>query len=458
MASQVEDNLHCPTCLDIFKDPVILPCCHSFCRACVQQLEKEEGYRRCPVCRLKFSSMDANINFALRNVCEVFLHTSVKSEDICSVHKETLKLFCLDDEELVCFICRDAEIHADHKFRPLDEVVKDYKLELHNGLQDAKGRLAYYEWIKDRCSEHAAYVKVQSSQVESKIKKDFEELRRFLQVEEEARLCAVREEEQEKSRLLKEKIEALDRDMAALSEVIRTTEEQLTSDPISLVKNFQTTMNRTQELPDKPELLSGALLDEAKHVGNLKFTVWERMKEMVSCSPVILDPNTAHSELHLSDDLTSVSFKGGQHRPETAERSAAFDVLGSALTKGKHMWDVEVGDNTDWKVGVAWLDPSCPDIVRTWRIRCLDDKFAILAEPLGSWKPPVKLQRIRIQVDFDKRSLSFSESLTKTELGNITRSAWPNWSHMKMFPFIFTMDKSPLKIIPLQLCVTTRSQ
>ncbi|XP_077407521.1 E3 ubiquitin-protein ligase TRIM35-like [Vanacampus margaritifer] len=288
MASRVEDHLQCPTCLEIFKDPVVLPGTDSFCCACVELWWEQKGDRLCPVCRTECRSLPPPLNLALRNVCETLSQASVESKDICSLHKEKLKLFCLDHQELVCLICMVTKIHTGHKLCPLDEAAQDYKEKL---LQDVKKRLKDYNETRDDCNEQATYIKVQREQVENKIKKDFEELRRFLQAEEEARLSAVREEEEEETLMLKENIEALERDMAAVSDVIRSTEEQLTSEPVSFIKNIKTAMNRIQNLPDKPELLSGALLDQVKHVGNLKFSVWERIKKMVSYSPVILDPN-----------------------------------------------------------------------------------------------------------------------------------------------------------------------
>uniref|UniRef100_A0A3Q3DF25 Tripartite motif containing 35-13 n=1 Tax=Hippocampus comes TaxID=109280 RepID=A0A3Q3DF25_HIPCM len=367
MASRVENDFHCPTCLEIFKDPVMLPCSHSFCRECVQQWWDGKGERTCPVCRQTCGSMDVPLNLALRNLCEAFSHASVESEDVCSLHKEKLKLFCLDHQELVCIICRDAESHTGHKFRPLEEVVKGHKEQLREGLRDAKKRLQDQKEIRDDCNEQAAYIKVQRKQVESKIKKDFEELRRFLEEEEEARLSAVREEEETKSQTMTERIEALDRDMAALSATITSTEEKLTSDPVSFMKNFNTLRTRIQKLPDAPKKFPGALLDEVKHVGNLKFNVWEGMKQVVSYSPVILNPNSARSTLTLSEDLTSVCSVKKQQRPSNPERSTAFsDVIGSPLASGTHTWDVEVGENIQWKVGLASSQELCWMKSNTW--------------------------------------------------------------------------------------------
>ncbi|XP_077372649.1 E3 ubiquitin-protein ligase TRIM35-like [Festucalex cinctus] len=460
MASQVEDNLNCPTCLEIFKDPVILTCSHSFCRACVQQWWEKKGDRSCPVCRTECRLIDVPFNLALRNVCEGFSQASMESDYICSLHKEKLKLFCLDHHQLVCLVCRDSKIHTGHKFLPFEEAAQDHKEKLLEGQQDAKNRLEDYNQIRDDCNEQATYIKVQREHMERKIKKDFEELHHFLQVEEEARLSALREEEQQKTRMMKEKIEALSRDMATLSDVIRGTEEQLTSDTVSFMKNFQTAMTRIQKLPDKPKPLpQGALLDEVKHVGNLKFSVWERMKDMVSYSPIILDPNTASAGLSLSEDLTSVCLGEGHQHPNNPERFKWNVVLGSALASGTHVWDVEVGDNTAWILGIAWGDPCLPDAMRTWTIAFCDERYRKFAEPLGSWNPPVKLQRIQICVDTNKKSLLFSDSRTNTDLGKINPSDWPHLpGNTKMFPFFHTDDKVPLQIIPLAPHVTTQSQ
>ncbi|XP_037110680.1 tripartite motif-containing protein 35-like [Syngnathus acus] len=443
MTNRVEDNLQCPSCSDIYEDPVMLPCSHSFCRACVQQWWEQKEERTCPLCRKRCNSMDLR-----PNLCE--------SEYICSLHKEKLKLFCLDHQELVCPICRDAEIHTGHEFSLLEEIVTGNKEKVQESLQDAKKRLEEYNEIMDECNEQGAYIKVQRQQVERRIKKDFEELCHLLQVEEEARLSAVREEEQEKSCTMKKKIEALSTERAALSDAIRSTEEQVTSDPVSFIKNFQTAMTRIQKLPEKPELLPGALLDKAKHVGNLKFAVWERMKEMVFYSPVILDPNTAGPRLTLSEDLTSVSCQEGQQRPNNPERLTWYCVLGSVLGFGTHTWDVEVGHNRDWRVGVMWGDPCVP-YRKECSIELLDGTYRKFGDQSESFFPSVKPQRIRVQLNMNERSVSFSESSKNTQLWKSYPSDWPCLSdNINIFPFFRTVDKIPLQIIPLGPRVTTQ--
>ncbi|XP_057703570.1 E3 ubiquitin-protein ligase TRIM35-like [Corythoichthys intestinalis] len=455
MAERLEDHLQCPTCLDVFEDPVMLPCSHNVCRPCLQQW-KGAGERSCPVCWTKFGSMELPLNLTLKNLCEDVSRASVKSEDICSLHEEKLQLFCLDHQELVCLVCRDEEIHIGHTFQPLDEVVKGHHEELQRGLQKANERLQDYNDCRKNFNEQAEYIKAQREKVERKIKKDFEELHRFLDVEEEARLAAVREEKKKKSQTMKEKMVALDRQMVALSNLIRSTEKQLASGHVSFMKKLKTAMSRIQELPEKPQLLPGGLLDEAKHVGNLKFKVWERMKETLAYSPVILDPNTAYPSISLSEDLSSLTLKDvQQERPKNPERfQKMLRILGAGLDSGKkHVWDVAVGDNNDWAVGVAWGDPCLPEKMSNLSIGFCDGKYKTASGQSVEMNPPVKVQTIRVAVDMNESSLSFSEPLTNTELWNTKEhSNWPG--NTKIYPLFYTTRKSPLKIIPIPPVVT----
>uniref|UniRef100_A0A3Q2V7L3 RING-type E3 ubiquitin transferase n=1 Tax=Haplochromis burtoni TaxID=8153 RepID=A0A3Q2V7L3_HAPBU len=46
-----EKDLSCPVCHDIYRDPVILSCSHSFCKNCLQTWWTKKQKKNCPLCK-----------------------------------------------------------------------------------------------------------------------------------------------------------------------------------------------------------------------------------------------------------------------------------------------------------------------------------------------------------------------------------------------------------------------
>ncbi|XP_053171560.1 E3 ubiquitin-protein ligase TRIM39-like [Scomber japonicus] len=462
MFSQSENDLSCPVCHDIFKDPVVLTCSHSFCKDCLKNWWREKQTRECPVCRERHSLSDPPRNLALKNLCEAFAQerdqrSSAESEPLCSLHSEKLKLFCLDHQQPVCLVCRDSKTHNNHRFTPIDEAAQDHKEKLQKSLKPLQDKLKLLNEVKGNCDHTAKHFKVQARDTESQIKEQFKKLHHFLQEEEEARIFALREEEEQKSQIMKEKIEGLSREIAALSDTIRVTEEELKAEDVSFLLNYKTAVERVQQLPllVDPELVSGALIDVAKHLGNLTYNIWNKMKEVVSYTPVILDPNTAHPELILSEDLTSVRCGEKQKLPENPER---FDhhpcVLSSQwFHSGTHSWDVEVRDDKFWGVGVVNESVGHKGTAQAgyWEVYFLDGKYTAASSQLSQKVLSLKkkLKRIRVHLDYNKGKVSFSDPDTDTHIHTFTHTFTE-----KLFPYIGTMDELPLKILPATVSVT----
>ncbi|KAJ8261617.1 hypothetical protein GJAV_G00156350 [Gymnothorax javanicus] len=127
-----EDELCCSVCCDIFKEPVVLKCSHSFCKVCLKQYWEERSSRECPICRRKASMDFPTPNLALRSIVESYLQqetereTAEKSEDHRTHQGEKHVLFCEHDKETLCDICLTSVKHRNH---PSGETIRNHQVE-----------------------------------------------------------------------------------------------------------------------------------------------------------------------------------------------------------------------------------------------------------------------------------------------------------------------------------------
>uniref|UniRef100_A0A3B1KAR2 B30.2/SPRY domain-containing protein n=1 Tax=Astyanax mexicanus TaxID=7994 RepID=A0A3B1KAR2_ASTMX len=257
----------------------------------------------------------------------------------------------------------------------------------------------------------------------------------------------MREEEKQKSHMMKEKIEKMSREIAALSDSIRAIEEDCEYS------------SRTHCTLQEPEMFSGALLSVGKHLANLKFTVWKKMQEIIQFTPVTLDPNTANCKLSLSDSLTSVRFTTEiQQLPDNPERfgDKCFCVLGTeGFNSGKHCWDVEVKGCVDWLLGVMTESAQRKLGICSRRgVWCMwrnDSEYKARSSPKSSILLPVSqtVQKVRVQLDWDGGKLSFFDPLTNTHLHTFTHTFTE-----RVFPLFSIVSFCPLTISPVEFSVS----
>lgn len=392
---------------------------------------------------------------ALRNLCEAYqAERRQKSEDgmemLCSVHHEKLKLFCLDDQQPVCLVCRDSRKHTNHRFCPLEEALSDNREKLKVLLIHLHEKLVRFEDLKSNLEQSAGHIKTQVQQTMSQITQEFQKLHQILRDEEEACLTALREEEEQKSLKIQQKMEETSKEMVSLTQTLSNIEEQMKADDDAFLQNIKTTLQSAQGVLSDSENNSDMLINVPKHLSNLM----QRMLECVEYTPVTLDPNTAHCKLLVSDNLSSVQFSEEKHLlPDNLERFDCREcVLGSeGFDSGIHLWDVEVGDNTNWSFGVMTESAKRKDDMLTrkglWVLGYISGEYYAFVTPKQS--PPLsvkkKLQRVRVQLNCDGGKLSFSDPLTNTHIYTFTQKF-----SEKVYPwFGVCCSICPLSILPV---------
>lgn len=179
----------------------------------------------------------------------------------------------------------------------------------------------------------------------------------------------------------------------------------------------------------------------------------------MSSGPVILDPNTAHTSLTMSDDLTCMTFDETQnmtHLPDNPERfKRSVCVLGSeGFNSGSHFWDVEVGDRSLWEVGITTesnLKNRAQFYNGVWSVENNSGFFTRSpAQPRSPFSAEGGLQRIRIQLDLDKGQVSFSDPINDFDIKIFNHTFTE-----KVFPFFWNHRSSTIKILPMTILPMT---
>lgn len=141
MASSVleilKEEVTCPICLELQKEPMSADCNHSFCRACItlnyESNRNTEGEPNCPVCRIPYSFGNLRHNRHVANIVERLEGVkSIPEEEqkvnVCAQHGEKLQLFCRKDMMAICWLCERSQEHRGHQTALIEEVGQEYKV------------------------------------------------------------------------------------------------------------------------------------------------------------------------------------------------------------------------------------------------------------------------------------------------------------------------------------------
>uniref|UniRef100_A0A8C8RJR1 RING-type E3 ubiquitin transferase n=1 Tax=Pelusios castaneus TaxID=367368 RepID=A0A8C8RJR1_9SAUR len=342
--SLVEEGAKCYGRCGYLTEPVTIACAHNFCRVCITQHceEWEKGTRpelTCPQCREPLQKGEFKPNTQLNNrvqkIKQLRIHPGKGKEpvvDLCGRHEELLKLFCEEDGEAICWVCEKSRDHRSHTVVPIEEAAQDYKERLQEALGPLRKELeqALVLTSKEEKKPSEWQVGVEKRAV---ITGEFNRLHTWLKEEEQGLLQRLAEEERETLQRLQENVTKLSQQSSSLQQLIAELEKKCQQRAAELLKvrDRRSWSVKLQE--------PGAISTELKNV----YKICLAMKEMLQrfWVDMTLDPDTANGWLVLSED-----------------RKSRFDtypeVLGAErFTGGRCYWEVEVGDKTEWTLGVC---------------------------------------------------------------------------------------------------------
>ncbi|XP_078515284.1 E3 ubiquitin-protein ligase TRIM39-like [Lissotriton helveticus] len=350
--------------------------------------------------------------------------------------------------------------HTSHSALPSSDVLEEKKridVHLKNLKMDLMEELKGFQ---DEESLQAAELELKVQHQRDRIICEFEELRLYLEKEKMRVLSRLEGEKEEILKMRLEKAVQLEEKRSSVQRLITGMEEKHPQPGVDLEKDMQRALRRFQTLKDMKQRLGSK--EQAKilrYFGEESAEIQESIIESLEwrrcclfADGVVLDPDSAHPNLSLSEDRRSVIMgSAALGLPDSPERFDAPCVLGfPRLTSGIHYWEVEVGEMREWILGVCYesvrrkgvFEPSPENGV--WAVGLWDGYRALTTAYPGTPLSPRQRPRVvGVFLNFEAGSLTFYNVGDRCQLVTFP----PTSFSQPLRPYFCTWDTvTPLRV------------
>ncbi|XP_035987168.1 tripartite motif-containing protein 16 [Fundulus heteroclitus] len=506
----------CSICLDLLKDPVTIPCGHSYCMKCVKthwDKQDHKGIHSCPQCRKAFvprpllekntmlaalveqlkktghqippetGPEDVACDFCsgkkvnaiksclvcLASFCEKHLqphfdmsplkkHKLVEpsknlQENICSRHDEVMKMFCRTDQKCICSLCPVDE-HKGHdtvsaaaerteRQRELEVRRENIQQRIQDREKDVKLLQQELEAIKhsaDKTVEDSEKIFTQLIRLIQKRSSDVKQQIRSQQETEGSRVKELQEKLEQEITELKRKDAELKQlsdtedhnqflhnypSLSALSESTHSSSIKIR--PLSYFEDVTAAVSELRDqlqdiLSDKSKTFSPSIIEVDPVI---KKEPKSRADFLEHSCTITLDPNTAHTQLVLSEGNRRVTLvsQPQSYSSHPDRFTGCCQILSRESLTGRCYWEVE------WRGRGGFVAVSYKNINRTgggsecafghnnksWALDCYQNRYTFFHKKI---KTPISgpgSSRVGVYLDHRAGILSFysvSETMT----------------------------------------------
>ncbi|KAM9024641.1 E3 ubiquitin-protein ligase TRIM7-like isoform 1-T1 [Ara ararauna] len=457
LSENLIEEATCPLCLELFREPVITECGHSYCGPCLAALMGVPPRPiDCPQCRAAVAPASLRPNRSLRSMAQLTEALDKARRAHCPEHGELLGLFCETCRCLLCPLCQGEPRHRDHPARLAEEAARQLRGTLQNNLVLLQKEKEEFRPMGQKKSD-SLLGKVASEQ--QSLRDAFTQLQEFLQEQENvllSQLDQVHEELKqercgyiasisERETLLDTLIAEIERkcdqpmveflmDVGKILDRYEMGSASLSSHVALLGRGLETLQPAEQQQPGGrceaaktpiPEPVSPGLERTLKRLfesSQMLTVVMAEFKVSLLSNidrervKVWLDPETASPYLNLSKDCKTVRLASGeQELHDNPKRfTGSPSVLGSkGFTAGRHYWDIEVGQGDSWAVGVAVESVQRKDslsraLEKIWALRLdWNHQYTALHMPPTPLELNQELRKIRVHLDYEGGQVTF---------------------------------------------------